>query len=486
MAIEPWLPKNQTVAKEATVRRVLDGSEAWQIVELANKRICLLVRTALFERWIQAGLVDPASLHPVDRGVENLVAFTCSPDQAIQSLRRPRSPSSVVEALAFATSFSETRKLDSTTGLENGLYVESLSRILPTFDADDDQIQDDALILGTWLTGGLPISASNVTELQEALSWLHPANLKRIIEAAGLEYQLPASHLGWNGTDRLGLDTAAADGDGRPRSSKFASGGVFELPGRGDLSRFFNEHIIDILQNEDRYRSLGIGFPSAVILQGPPGCGKTFAVERLVEFLGWPSFSIDASSVASPYIHETSRKIAAVFDAAKEAAPSVLIIDEMEAFLADRDAAGGHHRVEEVGEFLRRIPEATAHRVLIFAMTNRLEMIDPAVIRRGRFDHILEVSYASKLEIAEMLQSRMRSLPTSEDVEIDLIAAELVGRPLSDVAFVVREGGRLAARSGGQEISQRNLLDAIASAPIRDRDVGEKRPIGFIWKTSPE
>src|SRR5258708_14737727 len=111
-------------------------------------------------------------------------------------------------------------------------------------------------------------------------------------------------------------------------------------------------------------------------LHGPAGWGKTFAVERLVEHLGWPSFQIDASSVASPYIHETSRKISEVFKSAAKSAPSVLVIDEMEAFLAKRDMGSGHHRVEEVAEFLRRIPEAASSEVLIVSMTNRLDRTD--------------------------------------------------------------------------------------------------------------
>ncbi len=65
---------------------------------------------------------------------------------------------------------------------------------------------------------------------------------------------------------------------------------VFELAGRPELATFFNEHIVDIILHRDRYKALGIEFPSAVILYGPPGTGKTFAVERLVDFLGWPSF----------------------------------------------------------------------------------------------------------------------------------------------------------------------------------------------------
>ena len=96
-----------------------------------------------------------------------------------------------------------------------------------------------------------------------------------------------------------------------------------------------------------------------------------------MEFLGWPLYSIDSSSVASPFIHETGRKVALVFEEAIEHAPSVLTIDEMEAFLADRDLGLGssHHRVEEVAEFLRQIPAAVKKGVLIIGMTN---VDDPA------------------------------------------------------------------------------------------------------------
>lgn len=137
---------------------------------------------------------------------------------------------------------------------------------------------------------------------------------------------------------------------------------------------------------------------------------KTFAVERLIEFFGWPSFHIDASSVASPYIHETSKKVAEVFTQAMQHAPSVLVIDEMEAFLADREIGSGHHRVEEVAEFLRRIPEATKQDVLIIAMTNRIDMIDPAILRRGRFDHVIKVDYASEMEVMSLLENLLSDL----------------------------------------------------------------------------
>ena len=170
----------------------------------------------------------------------------------------------------------------------------------------------------------------------------------------------------------------------------------------------------------------------------------------MIEYLGWPSFQIDASSVASPYIHETSRKVSEMFERAMQNAPSVLVIDEMEAFLADRETGSGvsHHRVEEVAEFLRRIPEAAKNEVLIVAMTNRMEMIDPAIMRRGRFDHVIKVDYADKDEVLALLGKLLATLPNDGTVALEPLSRKLAGRPLSDVTFVVREGARLAVRAG--------------------------------------
>ena len=278
-----------------------------------------------------------------------------------------------------------------------------------------------------------------------------------------------------------GMEAGATEGDsGKVRGGGFP-GRAFSLPGRPALEAFFNEHVVDIIRNQDRYKALGVGFPSAIVLHGPPGCGKTFAVEQLVEHLGWPSFQIDASSVASPYIHETSRKVAEMFDKAMQNAPSVLVIDEMEAFLADRESGGGgsHHRVEEVAEFLRRIPEAAKNEVLIVAMTNRVEMIDPAIMRRGRFDHVIKVDFASEEEVRSLLDKLLSTLPRDESVDPAPLAKRLAGRPLSDVTFVVREGARLSARASRDKLGQEYLLEALDGTPSRT-DAPSGRRIGFV------
>ena len=126
------------------------------------------------------------------------------------------------------------------------------------------------------------------------LSWLPANQVKSIVNAAGFD-EASQSDVPVSEREAAGIVT---------------SNDNFKLPGRPELESFLNEHVIDIVRNAERYKALGIGFPSAIILHGPPGCGKTFAVEKLVEFLGWPSFQIDASSIGSPYIHETSRKVA--------------------------------------------------------------------------------------------------------------------------------------------------------------------------------
>jgi SpoVK/Ycf46/Vps4 family AAA+-type ATPase len=207
---------------------------------------------------------------------------------------------------------------------------------------------------------------------------------------------------------------------------------------------------------------------------------KTFAVERLVEFIDWPSYSIDSKSVGSPYIHETSKKISEVFDKAIDAAPSVIVIDEMESFLSDRRSgnSSGLHHVEEVAEFLRRIPEAIKNKVLIIAMTNLIEMIDTAILRCGRFDHIIEVGMPSRKEVASLLDSLLNKLPKADDLNVDTILETLTGKALSDSAFVIREAARLAAKSGKTVIDQNSIEAALNSLPKAQEK--KSRRIGFV------
>ncbi|KAA2235901.1 ATP-binding protein [Salinarimonas soli] len=362
----------------------------------------------------------------------------------------------------------ETRANAGQVSLQDGVYAEGITRVLPLYAADAQA--NDALVLGTWLTGGLRVPVSPLDRIQSLLTWLPPEALVRIVKTAGLSPEgIVPVQAGRTGAEFAGTPPRQGMAEGR-----------FKLPGRAGLENFFNDHVVDVVQNPEHYRALGIGNPPAIILEGPPGCGKTFAVEKLVEFLGWPQFTIEASSIASPYIHETSRKVSQLFRDAIGAAPAVVVIDEVDAFLSERDAGPtSQHRVEEIAEFLRLIPEAIKAGVLIIGMTNRIDVIDPAILRRGRFDHVVKVDFASREEMLDLLLTLLQGVPVSEDIDLQAYATRLVGRPLSDASFIVREGARLAAKARKTQIDAGCVEEALSAMLARDGTRTSAR-IGFI------
>lgn len=477
MPIETWLPSGHKLPGAAITRMAIYGGSNWQIIRTQGNGHALLVTPELAQRWFDAGLVSPDQFGHLSFGSLQLLCLTCDTGQALFPVDCGPSPNTKAEALSFALALKASREIDAQCAFQDAIYIEKITRLLPTYGIT--QRTDDDLVLGTWLSGGVPVTVKSFRRLHQTVGWLSTDHLSDVVRAAG--FDVTELLKGGDAPATSGATPAKAQRPGADGAGLTSRPTTFELAGRPELAAFFNEHVVDIIQNAARYKALGIDFPSAVILHGPPGCGKTFAVEQLVDFLGWPSYAIDASSVASPYIHETSKKVAQVFDQAMENAPSVLVIDEMEAFLADREMGSGHHRVEEVAEFLRRIPEAIKHHVLIIAMTNRIDMIDPAILRRGRFDHVVKVDLASEQEVLGLLQKLLESLPKDDSVDPRPFAEALAGRPLSDVAFVVREGARLAAKAGKDQLDQASLQAALQASPARNRDGGEsKHRIGFL------
>lgn len=478
MTVDSWLPVKFGIPNGPILRRAAAEGDDWQIYETADKGRALVARSALAKRWIQSGLITDTLATQFQFSGESFHALISESGFKLAAVGQPSSPRNKVEALACADSLRVTREIDPETSLHDAIYVEKISRLLPTYTLSPHV--EDEIVFGTWLSDGVPVSVNSFRRLKLLAGWLSEAQLVEVVEKAG--YSVAKTEGASRRSTQKRVQTREQERQDEPApQAKSDTTAHFELAGRPELQEFFAEHVIDIIENGERYKALGIEFPSAVILHGPPGCGKTFAVEKLVEYLGWPCFEIEASSVASPFIHETSKKVAEVFDQALKNSPSVLVIDEMEAFLADRQMGGGssHHRVEEVAEFLRRIPEAIKNRVLIIAMTNRIDMIDPAILRRGRFDHVVKVDMASKAEVLALLTKLVGDLPCDGEISLEMLASSLEGRPLSDVAFVVREAARLAARSGKTKIAQTNLHDALDSSPVRDGEGGHRR-IGFL------
>ena len=485
MAKDLWLPKGYKLPDGSKLRSLLYSGDEWQIFDTNGSSNILLTRPELARRWTEGGFLDEDLLGEISFGTKTIRSLSSHKKYTLAPVENGKSPESKVDALAFAFALKESRKLLEDVSFHDAVYVEQYSRLLPVWTLTPHV--DDEVVLGTWITGGVVISTESFRRLTNLTGWMPAGDLAEIVKAAGftvpadaglLVKRKPASH---SKTDSKAAITKEAVEPEQPQSpEKPAEAKVFRLPGRPVLEEFFNEHVIDIIFNAEKYQAMGIDFPSAIVLHGPPGCGKTFAVERLVEFIDWPSYSIDSNSVGSPYIHETSRKISEVFGKAIDGAPSVIVIDEMESFLSDRrsGSSSGLHHVEEVAEFLRRIPEAINNKVLIIAMTNMIEMIDPAILRRGRFDHIIEVGMPSREEVASLVDSLLSKLPRAEHLNMDKIFDALTGRALSDSAFVMREAARLAAKSGKTKLDQESIEAALNSLP-KDQEKKSKR-IGFF------
>ena len=278
--------------------------------------------------------------------------------------------------------------------------------------------------------------------------------------------------------EQLRADSAAREAE---RKLLKPTEGPFKLPGRAALEGFINNNVVDIVNDSARYARLGIGFPKGFILEGKPGCGKTFAVERLAEHLKWHVVRIDSGSIGSSFVHATPKKIQEKFQEAAEKAPSIVIIDEMEAFTRNRANLPGHntHSAEEVDSFLQCLQTAAERHILVAGMTNHIETIDPAILRTGRLGAHIKVDMPSLQEVQDVLAYALEKLPHAE-FDLRPHAERLLDHPLSDVTHAVDEAGMNAARAGHERIEEEDLARAIDDMLRRqDAQKPEERRFGF-------
>lgn len=455
MYTDPIFPLKYELVSGVKTGPVLFSGRDWQIVRsIGFAKKVLIFSLDLSEKWLEVGLLDKSQIERVRFG-DKSYDLLLSDERILAPTFACPEPNDKFEAIGFSTAMRRTRQKEKKAQLSGGIYCEKYAVIFPVPFVEE--VLTDEVLLGSYLSGGVSVSCLSERRLLSLVPWLTKDDLLEICNAANL-------HL----SSRKGTEEETAIGE----EKKF-----FRLIGRPKLEAFFRDHIIDIIENRERYQKLGIEFPSAVVLHGPPGCGKTFAVEALVEYLDLPSFTISSGSIGSPYIHETGRKIAGIFENAMKQSPSVILIDEMEAFLSDREYGGQSHRVEEVAEFLRKIPEALKNQVLIVGMTNRIDIIDPAILRRGRFDHVIKIDMPTAEEVTALLSKLFSERPCELNISFDEAVKLLAGRPLSDASFFVRETARITAKAGREKIDNTSIQQALRLV-IREKE--EKKPsIGF-------
>jgi AAA+ superfamily predicted ATPase len=442
-----WLPRGTKLENDITINKIVAEDQSWQIVLSSFDTFILLAKPELFSKWLSNDFIPKTLFYSIVYNDNEYYYFCSKSDYLISSLEFGPYPDNTLSARAFALAFKATRTITKDVPLHDAIFIEQISRLLPTFSVSESY--NDEILLGKWLSGGVIISVTSTNRLCKLLSWMDKNAVISIIKEAGLESNF--------------LEEKNNDHD----LNEIKTNLDFSLKGRPELSKFFNEHVIDIIKHKEKYKRMGINFPSAIVLYGPPGCGKTFAVEKLVDFLDWPNYYISSGTIGSPYIHDTSKKISEIFDKAIENSPSVLVIDEMEAFLSSRNTekSSGLYHTEEVAEFLRRIPDATNKNVLIIGMTNMIDSIDPAILRRGRFDHLLEVKMPSIVEIEELLISILNKIPHEKDLNIKDIASKLEKRPLSDVAFAIKEACFYAVKNDIECLDYNIIINALKQLP---------------------
>ena len=210
---------------------------------------------------------------------------------------------------------------------------------------------------------------------------------------------------------------------------------------------------------------LGARIPKGVLLVGPPGTGKTLLAKAVAGEAKVPFFSISGSDFVEMFVGVGASRVRDLFEQAKRTAPSIVFIDEIDAVGRHRGAGlgGGHdEREQTLNQLLVEMDGfATNEGVIVMAATNRRDILDPALLRPGRFDRQVTVNYPDVNGRVEILKVHARGKPLDSDVDLENIAKRTPFATGADLENVMNEGALLAARRLRKKIAQRDLIEAV-------------------------
>jgi cell division protease FtsH len=226
------------------------------------------------------------------------------------------------------------------------------------------------------------------------------------------------------------------------------------------------KEIVDFLKTPDRYVRLGARIPHGVLLFGPPGTGKTLVARAVAGEAQAAFFSIAASEFIEAIVGVGASRVRDLFDKAKEAAPSIIFIDELDAIGRSRQSSSltgaNDEREQTLDQILTEMDgfEST-QAVVVIGATNRPEVLDAALLRPGRFDRRVAVQPPDKVGRRKILEVHTRSTPLSADVDLDVLAATTPGMVGADLANLVNEAALLAARREHDKVQMADFTDAL-------------------------
>lgn len=226
------------------------------------------------------------------------------------------------------------------------------------------------------------------------------------------------------------------------------------------------QEMVDFLRNPKNYTELGARIPKGVLLVGPPGTGKTLLAKAVAGEANVPFFSISGSDFVEMFVGVGASRVRDLFDQAKKAAPAIIFIDEIDAVGRHRGAGlgGGHdEREQTLNQLLVEMDGfAVNEGVIVMAATNRRDILDPALLRPGRFDRQVTVNYPDTEGRVAILKVHSKGKPLAKDVDLMNIAKRTPYATGAELENVMNEAAILAARARKKEIDQQMLIDAIA------------------------
>lgn len=232
----------------------------------------------------------------------------------------------------------------------------------------------------------------------------------------------------------------------QPKENKKGKG-FSSIAGMQELKNIIQVDVIDALNQKERYAEYGLTIPNGMLLYGPPGCGKTFFAEKMAEEIGFNFYQIKPSDIQSKWVNASQENIKRLFDEARENAPSIIFIDELDALVPSRDTSNmSHMNTSAVNEFLAQMNNSGEDGVFIVGATNRPNAIDSAILRSGRLDKHIYLPPPDFEARKLMFELYLKKRPVEIGLNYEELAFATENYVSSDIKFLCDEASRKALK----------------------------------------
>ncbi|GEK28932.1 ATP-dependent zinc metalloprotease FtsH [Furfurilactobacillus siliginis] len=318
--------------------------------------------------------------------------------------------------------------------------------------------------------------------------WINLISLILPVVLIGFFFYMMMGQAGQGGAGGRGGVTSFGKSKAKPADPKSNTVRFSDVAGEEEEKQELVE-VVEFLKDPHKFTTLGAHIPAGVLLEGPPGTGKTLLAKAVAGEAGVPFFSMSGSDFVEMFVGVGASRVRDLFDQAKKSAPSIIFIDEIDAVGRQRGTGmgGGHdEREQTLNQLLVEMDGFTGNEgVIVMAATNRSDVLDPALLRPGRFDRKILVGRPDVKGREAILKVHSKGKPLAANVDLKEIAKQTPGFVGADLANLLNEAALLAARRGKTQIDAADLDEAedrvIAGPAKHDRVISEKerRTVAF-------